>query len=140
MKKANRITLRHLLLGLAVVLGIAMIQATSCNDKSTPITIKAVDCPKDMINISVTATPVPKGPDWVAHFVITVTCNGAPIDGAEVSAQVSSWFTKTWKTNAKGQIIENSSPPKQGDPEGQTVKVTVVGSDGEKSEEVKVTK
>jgi hypothetical protein len=101
------------------------------------ITLTATDCPKGQINMTVKATEFQQGAKWRTKVEVTVTCGGQPIK-AEIKISVSGgWWTEKFQTDAQGKLTA-TGPPKDGEPSGQSVTVTVQGSDGETQKQVPI--
>jgi hypothetical protein len=101
------------------------------------ITLNAIDCPKDQVQINPTVTKTGGGGrKWALHVSVAVKCNGRPIK-AEFLVKVDDWWTQKYITNDNGELTVNG-PPQDGDPGGQSVNVTVNGNDGEKQETLTV--
>lgn len=110
---------------------------SGCDGTSPTITLTATDCPVDDIKITATATKSGNKPNFAVKITVVVTCNDNPLSEAEL--KVTWWIGPAVKvktdqdgkaTASKGRIWA--------DPSGQTVKVTIEGSDDTKTVTVTV--
>lgn len=90
------------------------------------ITISAVDCPADSIQINGTAIRNNATNNWITTLNVNVKCNGRNIPNAEIKVTYLYSDSKI-TTNANGDATRRFGPA-TGDPVGGTVNVTVKGA------------
>jgi hypothetical protein len=111
-----------------------------CNggNEQPAITIRAVDCPAENILITATATRNNATNNWIVTVRVNVKCNGQNIPNAEIKIKYLGSDYKA-NTDASGDV-SRPFPPATGDPVGNTVKVTVMGTgDAETKVDIVVT-
>jgi hypothetical protein len=123
------------------MLATLIILVTACiGGEQAQITLTAVDCPKDSVSLAVTTQTRQQGSagNWVTTVSITVTCGMAakPLGGAELRVETT-WGTLKWVADASGKTTGRGTT--HSSTSGQTVKVTIQGSDGEKVTSVTIT-
>lgn len=105
-----------------------------CNGGSssttTPtITINAIDCPSDSVQVVLSATRNNATNNWIVTVSVNVKCNGRNYNNAEIKlTYLGSDYKIT--TDANGDASRRF-PPATGDPTGNSVKITIKGSDSE---------
>jgi hypothetical protein len=108
---------------------------TGCGSEQPEITLTAIDCPVDEIDISVTITKRRDPSRTTTTAKITVTCMGEPVNEAEINVNFWDLFTKKDKTDENGELTV--SQVTGADTTGLEVTVTVEGEDGEREVVVK---
>jgi len=111
-----------------VVLG-ALMLAFGCGDDQPVITVTAIDCPIEDIELTATITKRRGPSQTVTTATVTVKCAGEPVNEAQINVNFWGLFTRTATTNAEGQA--SASQVTHADTSGLEVTVTVVGQDGE---------
>lgn len=101
------------------------------------VTLTVTNCPKESISItfSDSLTMKDSGTPYIVQAVVTIRCNGEPVNGAEIKVE---W---PWLSNDKPMKVNTDADGKYSikkdnlgsDPTGQTIEVTIKGSDGEKT-------
>ena len=111
-----------------------------CSGSSTvqpQITITAVDCPVDSIQITANAVKNNATNNWVVTLTVNVKCNGRNIPNAEIKVTYL-YVDYKLTTNASGDILKRFAPA-TGDPTGNTVNITLKGAgDSEKKADITV--
>lgn len=106
-----------------------------CGDDQPTITLTAIDCPVEDIELSVTITKRRDPSRTTTTAKITVTCMGDPVNEAQINVDFWGLFSKTEKTDENGELTV--SQVTSADTTGLEVTVTVEGQDGEREVVVK---
>ncbi len=107
-----------------------------CDGTPPTITLTATDCLVDDIKITATATKSGRKPNFTVKITVVVTCNGNPLPNAQL--KVEWWIGPAVRvTTDKDGKASASKGRIWADPSGQTVELTIEGSDDTKT--VKVT-
>lgn len=119
---------KHLHRVLSLLILLASATLCSCPDKNSGkgITLTAVNCPAKDVHINVKPSKNQKSGKWRITLDVAVTC-GDQTTQAEFKVEVSSWWTQKYKTDNQGKLTV-TGPAEDGDPGGESAKVTVLGS------------
>lgn len=102
------------------------------------VTITAVDCPADSIQINATAKRNNATNNWIVTLNVNVKCNGRNIPNAEIKVTYLSTDYKI--TTDAGGDVSKRFPPATADPAGNSMSVTVKGAgDSEVKRDITVT-
>jgi hypothetical protein len=121
----------HLPKLLSVLILLASATLCACPDKNSgtappAITLTAINCPAKDVRINVKPSKNLKSGKWRITLDVTVTCGDQPTQ-AEFKVQVSNWWSQKYKTDNQGKLTV-TGPAEDGDPGGESAKVTVLGS------------
>lgn len=111
---------------------------SSGTNEQPEITITAIDCPADSVQITATAKRNNATNNWVVNLSVNVKCNGRNISNAEIKVN---YLYTDYKitTNSTGDASRRFGPA-TADPKGGTIKVTVKGAgDNEVKKDVTIT-
>lgn len=96
------------------------------------ITLTATDCPVDDIKITATATKSGNKPNFAVKITVVVTCNDNPLSEAELKVEWWVGPAVKIKTDQDGKASASKGRI-WADPSGETVEVTIEGSDDTKT-------
>lgn len=100
------------------------------------ITLSVTDCPTAGIVLNPAVSVVGEPGRWNVEVTATVTCNGAPVNGAEISVEYPFIATPIrLTTDAQGSVSVKQRVQTQGRPNGR-VTVTIRGQQGVTTEQV----
>jgi hypothetical protein len=103
---------------------------TNCGGDQPEITLTAIDCPVDDIEIDVRISKRREPSRTTTTVNITITCDGDPVNEAEIHVDFWGLFSRTAKTDEEGKL--SVSQVTQACTAGLEVTVTVEGQDGER--------
>ncbi|MCP4220398.1 MAG: hypothetical protein GY765_37555 [bacterium] len=99
------------------------------------VTLEAIDCDNENIKMSVSTKMTGGSRRWVVQVIINVTCNGQPVNGAELEVKYDWLPVFKMKTNTKDDAKTQRTSASDPRP-GGTIDVEIKGNNGSHTQSV----